>query len=155
MFVATHAAIGALIGEALPTHPVVAFVLAFIVHFFTDMIPHGDTHLYRGFADGTKMKKAILIQSVDSVVALAFIIYLFTRVVVHQRIAVVMGVVGGVLPDALAASYELFHFKWLKGFHKFHLTFHNFINKRTGDLPLIGGMIMEVGILTTLLFFVI
>lgn len=155
MFVATHAAIGALIGESLPTHPILAFALAFVIHFFTDMIPHGDTHLYKGYTSGGNRKKAVTIQVIDSLVMIAFVIYLFTRVVIHQRMAVVMGVVGGILPDALAASYEIFHFKWLKGFHRMHLYLHNFINKRTGDLPLVGGMIMEVGILTTLLFFVI
>lgn len=155
MFVVTHATIGALIGEALPTHPVIAFVLAFIVHFFTDMIPHGDTHLYRGYISGSKIKKAVIIQAVDTLVMVAFVIYLFTRVIVNHRMAVAMGVIGGVLPDALAASYELFHFKWLKWFHTMHFFFHNLINKRTGDLPLVAGMIMEVGVLSTLLFFVI
>ncbi|GEM_PF-3732031 len=43
MFIVTHAAIGALIGEELPNHPMLAFVLAFLAHFLTDLIPHGDT----------------------------------------------------------------------------------------------------------------
>lgn len=155
MFVATHAAIGALLGEVMPSHPFLVFVLSFITHFFTDMIPHGDTHLIHGFENGTGAKKAVFIQSADSFVTILFIIYLFTRVIINHRIAVVMGVVGGVLPDVLAASYDVFHFKWLKGFHTFHRGFHNFINKRTGDLSLRNGMIMEVIILSGLLYFVI
>ena len=155
MFVVTHAAIGALIGEAMPNHPIVVFVLAFIAHFFTDMIPHGDTHLIHGFENGSGAKKAVIIQTTDSIVALLFTIYLLTRVIVHHRIAVLSGVIGGVMPDILAASYDVFHFKWLKGFHIFHRNCHNFINKRTGDLSLRNGMIMEVIILLVLLHFVI
>jgi len=104
MFVATHAAIGALFGEMMPSHPILVFVLSFITHFFTDMIPHGDTHLIKGFEAGTGIKKAVLIQSADTLATVLFVIYLFTRVVMNQRIAVVMGVVGGVLPCLLYTS---------------------------------------------------
>lgn len=152
MFIATHAAIGALIGEEFASHPVVSFVLAFGAHFLTDLIPHGDTNLYKGYVAGTKVKKAMLIVGADAVLTALFIAYLFAIVVVDHRIAIVAGVIGGVLPDVLVAIYEVTHWKWLAWFHRLHFYFHNLINSRTGDLSLRTGMIMEVLILSGLLY---
>jgi hypothetical protein len=155
MFIINHAAIGALLGEALPAHPLLAGLFSFGIHFISDAIPHGDTNLYKGYVAGTKVKKAIVILSIDVVAAILFTIYLFSRVVIDHRAAVIMGVVGGVLPDLLVALDELFHLKALHWFHRLHFYFHNLINHRTGDLSLRTGMIMETVLLTLLLIFVL
>ena len=155
MFIVTHAAIGALNGEELPGHPILVFTLAFLAHFLTDLIPHGDTNLYKGFMNGTKVKKALVFVGLDTVVAIFFAMYLFTRVIIDHRLSVVMGVIGGVLPDAPVAIYELFHFKWLRWFHKVHFYFHNLVNSRTGDLSLQTGMSMEVPVLAFFIYHVI
>src|SRR5512133_2300013 len=103
MFVATHAAVGALFGEVMPSHPILVFVLAFVVHFFMDMIPHGDSLLYHAYSKGDRKKLAMFIQISDIVIMICFAVYLCTQVIVHQRLAVIMGIAGGVLPDALVA----------------------------------------------------
>ena len=155
MFIITHSIIGALIGEKLNNHPVIAFVLAFIAHFFTDLIPHGDTNLYKGYVAGTKVKKALLFIAADVVATTLFVLYLFTRVIIDHRIAIIMGVLGGILPDLLVALYEISHTKWLKWFYKLHFYFHDFISSRIGDLSLPTGTIMEVIILIILLVHVV
>jgi hypothetical protein len=155
MFVATHATVGALFGEVLPNHPLLTFALAFVVHFLMDLIPHGDSLLCHKFAKGEKTKLAVTIQITDMIVMVIFAVYLCTQVIVHQRFAVIMGIIGGVLPDALVALYELFHFKCLKKFHHIHKFFHNWLTSRIGDLSLVNGMIMESAILTTIIFFVV
>lgn len=155
MFIATHAAVGALFGEVLPTHPFVVFVLAFIIHFMMDLIPHGDSLLYRSYKDGKNTKLAILIQVSDTIVMIGFALYLITQVIVHQRLAVIMGIIGGILPDVLVVLYELFHFKWLKKFHHTHKYFHDWLTSRIGDFSLVNGMIMESVILSTLIFVVV
>ncbi len=151
MFIVTHAAIGALLGEELSAHPILVFVLAFLAHFLTDLIPHGDTHLYKGYLAGTKVKKALLFVGVDTLITVFFIVYLFARVIMDHRLAVAMGVGGGILPDVLVALYELFRFRWLQSFHRLHFYFHNLVNSRIGDLSLPTGMVMEVLILTVLI----
>lgn len=155
MFIVTHAAIGALIGEAFPGNPWVAFWVSFVVHFLTDLIPHGDTNLYKGYVNGTKIKKALLFIGVDVAATVFFIVYFFLRVFVDHRLAIVMGVVGGVLPDVLVAVHEIFHIKYLEWFHRLHFYFHNLINKRTGDLSLQNGMIMEIVLLSVMVYTVI
>ncbi len=97
------------------------------------------------------MKKALLFVGVDTIVTAFFIVYLFARVIMDHRLSVAMGVFGGVLPDVLVALYELFHFKWLQGFHRLHFYFHNVVNSRIGDLSLPTGMVMEVFILMMLI----
>lgn len=155
MFVATHAAIGALFGELIPAHPLIVFTLAFVTHFAMDLIPHGDSMLYHGYLNGERVKTAMMIQILDTIVMIGFAIYLITQVVVHQRLAVITGIVGGILPDALVALYELFHFKWLKRFHGMHKYFHNWLTSRIGDLSLRNGLIMEGIVLTTLMIIVV
>jgi hypothetical protein len=155
MFVATHAAVGALFGEMIPSHPILVFALAFIVHFFMDLIPHGDTILYHAYSQGDKKKLAMFIQISDAIIMICFAVYLCTQVIVHQRLTVIMGIAGGVLPDALVALYELFHFKCLKKFHHVHKFFHNWLTSRIGDLSLMNGMIMESVILSTIIFIVV
>lgn len=155
MFIVTHAAIGALIGEELPAHPFIAFFISFFVHFLTDLIPHGDTNLYKGFVNGTKIKKALLFIGVDALITVFFIIYLFFRVFVDHRIAIVLGLIGGVLPDILVAIHEVFHVKWLAWFHKLHFYFHNLINTKTGDLSLRNGMILECVVLAVMIYSVL
>lgn len=155
MFVATHAAVGALFGEILPSHPVLTFVFAFAIHFLMDLIPHGDSLLYVGYSNGKKVSTAIMIQIFDTIVMAGFVIYLLTQVVAHQRLAVITGIIGGILPDVLVMLYELFRFKWLKKFHYIHKYFHNWLTSRIGDLSLRNGMIMESIILTSLIFIVV
>lgn len=153
MFIVTHAAIGGLLGQTLPTHPVLVGAFSFGVHFVTDAIPHGDTNLYKGYVAGTKMKKAIIILAVDAVAAAVFFAYLLWRVPDEHRLPVIVGVLAGVLPDILVAISELLHVDALRWFHRLHFHFHNIINRRTGDLSLRAGMIMETVILGVLLFF--
>jgi hypothetical protein len=147
MFITTHAAIGALIGENLPGSPWLAFFLALLSHFVADIIPHGDSDLYKGFVSGSKVKKAIAYVTIDAIVALILIIWLFNQEVFVDKKAVSYGIVAGVLPDLLVAGYELFKLRALRAFTKFHFFFHNMISSRKGDLPFAWGMAMQIVVL--------
>ncbi len=150
MFLVTHAAIGALVGELFPNHPYLAFVLGFCSHLLTDIIPHGDTKIYKGYIAGSKVKRAIAYVMLDGVITVFFILTLFNTHVYDHRFAVSMGVAGGVLPDLLVAMYEIFHVKALKWFHKFHFFFHNMISGKH-DLPFPVGFAMQLLLLVPLL----
>ncbi len=152
MFIVTHAAIGAVIAEALPTHPFLAFTLAFLVHFLTDLIPHGDTGLYKGYVAGTQVKTAYLFVGIDALATVISVIYLLTKIVFDHRLAITMGIVGGVLPDMLVAIYEVFRPKWLRWFHRLHFYFHNLISGKIGDLSLQNGFIVEIVVLGALIY---
>lgn len=152
MFILTHAAIGSVIAEAFPTHPFVAFVLAFLAHFPTDVIPHGDTGLYKGYLAGTKVKTAYLFVGIDAVATVLSVIYLLTKIVFDHRLAITMVIVGGVLPDILVALYEIFRPKWLRWFHRLHFYFHNLISGKVGDLSLQNGIALEFVVLALLVY---
>jgi hypothetical protein len=154
MFIVTHAAIGALIAEMMPAHPVAVFVCSVVAHFFTDMIPHGDTHLYNGYITRTGRMRAFLFIGIDSLLTVIFIASIFLMDVFDalHRSTIIIGVIAGILPDLLAGLYELFRIKLLRSYHAFHLSMHNVINSRTGDLSLEGGTMMELILLTIIVF---
>lgn len=150
MFITTHAAMGALVGELVPTHPALAFFVSMAVHFAVDAIPHGDTDLYKGYISGSKVKRAMAFVVVDSVVAILLVLAFFLWRMEPNR-AVIMGIAGGVLPDLLVAVYEITRVSWLRWFHRFHFFFHNLISGRLGDFNLPLGLTMELSILAALI----
>ena len=151
MFITTHAAIGALIGEAFGADPVVAVSLAFASHFVSDVIPHGDTKIYKGFVSGSRVKRAVAYVMLDTVVAMGFILLLLNSHTFEHRRVVSLAIFVSVLPDVLVAIVELFRPTWLKWFRDVHHWFHFRVTGRTGDIPfLIGFTYQAVFVLLTL-----
>lgn len=151
MFITTHSALGALVAELVPNHPVLAFVLGVGSHFLSDIIPHGDTHLYKGFVSGSKVKRAIAYVTIDGVVAIFFILFLFNTRLFENRLSISMGIVGGVLPDLIVGVYEVTRFKSLRWFHRVHFYFHNMLSSRHGDLTFASGFAMQMVFLAALI----
>lgn len=147
MFITTHAVVGALIGGQLPQAPVLVFFLSLLSHFLADIIPHGDSKLYKGYVAGTKTKRAVAYVTLDALVTLLGVLALFNTRFIDHRLAISLGILGGVLPDLLVAIYEVFRIKELQWFHKLHFFFHNLIITRKGDMPLTLGIAMQVSIL--------
>ncbi|HEU0051252.1 MAG TPA: hypothetical protein VFQ60_04335 [Patescibacteria group bacterium] len=144
MFVTTHAAIGALVAEQFPDHPFLAFALGIASHFLSDMIPHGDGNLYKGYVAGSKVKRAIAYVVIDSVIAILLVLFLFNTKVFENRLGISMGIAGGVLPDLLVAIYEVTKIRFLKWVHRVHFFFHNLIIDRVGDLTFSSGFAMQI-----------
>lgn len=151
MFVTTHALFGALIAEQMPTHPVAAFVLSIAAHFLMDIIPHGDSRLYKGYISGAKARRAVAYVLVDALVALFFVLFLFNTKFIDHRVAITAGIIGGVLPDFLVGVYEVLRIPGLKWFHRVHFFFHNLVTGKRGDLALSTGIAMQMVLLATIL----
>jgi hypothetical protein len=151
MFVTTHALVGALIAEQMPTHPVLAFTLGIASHFLLDIIPHGDSRLYKGYISGAKARRAVAYVLIDSLVALFFVLFLFNTRFVDHRTAITAGIVGGVLPDFLVGIYEVLRVPGLKWVHRVHFFFHNMISDKRGDLALSTGIAMQLVLLAGIL----
>lgn len=143
---------GAIVGELLPTHPVLAFFVAIVVHFAADMVPHGDTDLYKGYISGSKMKRALAFVGIDAAVAVILTVLLFAWRGVSSELSVTLGIIGGVLPDLLVAVYEVMRVRSLRWFHRVHFFFHNLISGRTGDLSLAAGLCVEFSVLAALVY---
>ena len=151
MFVTTHALIGVLIAEQMPNHPVAAFVLSVAAHFLMDIIPHGDSKLYKGYISGAKARRAVAYVLVDALVALFVVLTLFNTKLVDHRLALTAGIVGGVLPGCLGGVYEILRVPVLKWFHRVHFFFHNLVTNKKGDLKLGTGIAMQFALVLILL----
>ena len=128
MLITTHALIGALLGEKMPDAPVWAFAFGVASHFLTDIIPHGDSSLYKGYVSGLRVKRALAYVTIDSLVAMMFVLSLFNTDLIQHRLAISTGIIGSVLPDFLVALYEVFRIKRLRWFHRLHFFFHNLVH---------------------------
>ena len=150
MFMVTHAALGALIGEQFPGHPWVAFSLGMASHFLTDIIPHGDSQLYKGYVSGTTVKRALAYVIIDAVATIFFILFIFNTGLVNDRLVISFGIAGSVLPDLIVALVEVTRIKSLVWFHKLHFFFHNLVINKKGDLPFASGFAMQLLLLAAL-----
>ncbi len=151
MFITTHAALGAIVAEWVPDQPLLAFGLGLLSHFLSDIIPHGDSQLYKGYVAGSKVKRAIAYVTIDGVISLVFVLFLFNTRLIENRAAISMGILGGVLPDLLVGLYEVTKTKWLIPLHRVHFFFHNMVTHRHGDLSFPSGFAMQMVFLSALL----
>lgn len=164
MFLAVHALIGAVAGNAV-NNPVAAFSLGFISHFFTDMVPHGDKHVYDSYKGGasTKLKKLFpyLYVGADILGTIVLVSLVFIKQDFFHPVNVALGILGGLLPDLMAGMVELFKPKkrtWLNRklawFHGFHMLNHNFLIKHARhekDIPMRYGLALQGVTLAVLL----
>ena len=151
MFITTHAALGALIAEQMPNHPYLAFGFAIASHFLSDIIPHGDSNLYKGYVSGSKVRRALAYVTIDGVVSILFVLFLFNSQQFQNRFTMTMGILGGVLPDLLVAVYEVTKVRGLRWFHRVHFYFHNLVSHRIGDLSFPSGFAMQMVFLAALM----
>lgn len=149
MFLTTHALIGALVATQVPAHPWLAFGLGMFSHFLTDIIPHGDSNLYKDYITGSKKKvrKALAYVMIDGVIAIYTVLFLLNAGLPVDRLTLTLGIAGGVLPDLLVGLYEVTRVPGLQWFHRLHFFFHNLITSRKGDVALRSGLVIQFGLL--------
>ena len=97
------------------------------------------------------MKRAIAYVTIDGVVALLFVLFLFNTTIIEDRSTMTMGIIGGVLPDLIVAVYEVTRVTWLRWFHRMHFFFHNMVCEKHGDLRFASGFAMQMIFLAALL----
>jgi hypothetical protein len=129
MFLAVHASVGALAGNAVD-NPFAAFVLGFVSHFFIDMVPHGDAHMYEGYKSGKRKMRAVLYATSDAIATIVLIGMFFTREDFFRPLNVSLGIIGGLLPDLIVLIYEMvkpkqrWWYRRLESFHTLHMKNH-------------------------------
>jgi hypothetical protein len=165
MFLAVHAAVGAIAGNAV-NNPVAAFSLGLISHFFTDMVPHGDECMYEGYKSGEKTTRALLYVSADAVATVVLIACIFLKQDFFSTFDVALGIIGGVVPDLLVGLAEVIRPRGrrmlgrkLEQFRRFHVRNHHFFigHFRRGekDIPLKYGLMLQavsLGVLLRIIF---
>lgn len=141
MFIAGHAAAGALIGQQLGDNLLLVFLLSVISHFLLDIVPHGDSHHVKNYFENKKeeVKKLYNVLLVDSAATIILFSWLMAYTNVN-RMAVAWGVIGGVLPDLLVGISEIWKNSKLKWFSKLHFKVHNALTHKIDVKPLTGAI---------------
>ncbi|MBI2482374.1 MAG: hypothetical protein HYV76_02320 [Candidatus Vogelbacteria bacterium] len=149
MTLGTHAAVGAVVAGLVPTNPVLGLGLAFTSHFVLDMIPHWDYQLASAARDEVDALNDDIIVGQAFIYDLAkigtdFALGLLGALIILASFYdwtvwtwVIMGAIGGALPDALQFVY----FKWrrepLVSLQRFHQWVHTTI--RLDGRPILGA----------------
>lgn len=144
---------GVLIGQNVPT-PGLAFSLGVASHFMLDLIPHGDSQLYKNYKEGHSVRKSIIYAGIDSIFSIFMLIYLLETASYASRASIVAGVIGAVIPDALVALGEGLRIRPLLWFQRQHIRIHDAIASRVGNIPLRAGIIMQIAFLFAMLIIV-
>ncbi len=149
MFLTTHALIGALVANQFPHHPLISFACGMASHFLTDIIPHGDSNLYKDYITGSKKKvrKALAYVMIDGVVAIYTVLFLLNAGLPSDKLTLTLGIAGGVLPDLLVGIYEVTRIPGLRWFHRVHFFFHNLVTSRKGDVAFRSGLAIQFSLL--------
>jgi hypothetical protein len=131
MILSTHAIVGGALASLFPSHPVAAFAAGFASHFAIDAIPHCDYPL-RSISLGLGARNKILLNPAlfrdlaligfDALAGLAIAIGIFATPM--TLVAIVAGVLGGMLPDPLQFVHTLYPHEPLASLQRFHLWCH-------------------------------
>jgi hypothetical protein len=144
---------GVLIGQNVPT-PGLAFSLGVASHFLLDLIPHGDSQLYKNYKEGQSVKKSVTYATVDSIISIIIFIFLLETAPYPSRATMIAGVIGSILPDFLVALGEGIKIRPLLWFQKLHIRIHDAIASRVGNIRLRSGICMQVIVLALMILIV-
>ncbi len=157
MYLTVHAAAGAVIGNYI-NNAFLAFILGFISHFILDRIPHKDPDSADNFLEhklrlSKRTRKFLAILFIDALMLIMFTMMFYNRDIFIYPHPVIAGIVGAILPDALAGLYFLTGNKYLGKFWEFHKRIH-FDHKRV-TVSVTGGMLTQVVLLAILVRMII
>lgn len=152
MFVTNHVLMGVLVAQEVPAQPVLACVLAFASHFLIDMIPHGDTELYRGYINGNKRRWAIIATTLDAIVAMAITVFLLLQIAADRRLLTFMILLISAAPDIIVGIHEVIPTRISAWFHRLHFFFHDLISRRTRDVSYVAGLGIEFALIAVVVW---
>lgn len=144
MTLTAHAAMGAVIGETIG-NPLLGFVIAVLVHFLVDIIPHGDTFISNNYRIlKRRRKQALAYVTTDAICAILFVLFIVNVRDVALIRPISLGIIGSVVPDLLVGLFDVTKSKYLHWIFRLHFAFHNIIIKRRGDISLKYALIAQI-----------
>lgn len=143
MILSAHAITGAALASAMPEHPLAGFAVGFFSHFVLDSIPHWDYHLDSSVEDETDHLNDDMVISpmfyrdlvkiaIDGTFGLVVSYFLFGFHAPYAVVAVLLGAIGGMAPDALRFVSMKWKHEPLNSLTRFHLWIHS--NLKIKDL---------------------
>lgn len=139
MILATHVIVGVAAGRFFPNNPLLAFMTGFASHFLIDAIPHWDYPLKsytRDKNDPKNLMKADLVMekgfirdlvliAIDIISGITLALYIFGTKGNLVNISLLMGALGGILPDGLQFLYFKTRKEPFKTLQRFHMWIQN------------------------------
>jgi hypothetical protein len=170
MTLATHAVVGAAVAEMMPTHPIAGFLTAFASHFLIDAIPHGHYKLIsRKYDFEDRMNEDMVFDSnafddlfkvgSDFFLGLGLAFLFFEPLRIPVNTIIVVGALGGVLPDFFQFVYWKFkNWSAIRFLQVFHIKIH--AKRRFDNSPIIlvsieGSVIISAFFLVLLRYLVL
>lgn len=135
MILTTHAVIGAAAASMVPEHPALAFGLAFASHFALDAIPHWHypvksiqknkhDRMKNDMVIGRHFAGDVGLISLDALLGAGIALVVFSYMLHFPPMLILIGVVGGILPDPLQFVYWKFRHEPIKSLQRLHMRIH-------------------------------
>ncbi len=133
MTLTTHALVGAAAAQLFPSYPYVAFVAAFASHFAIDALPHWDYTILSSEKDlrnplnnDMRLGKLFFIDLLrigsDALLGIVLSVIIFAYGIFHAPLVIVLiGALGGIVPDPLQFVYFKTHTILLEALQRFHI----------------------------------
>lgn len=156
MTLATHAVVGGTVAAFFPSHPIIAFFTGFISHFLLDAIPHWDYKILSAYANPDIAMTANAIESglsekiiadkyflldllrtgIDVLLGFVIVLIIWHPLFPVRWQILVLGAIGGILPDFLQFIYTRFPHQPMVALQKFHSFMH--ADLKLKDRPVLG-----------------
>lgn len=140
-----HTTAGVIVAQ-YTRNPFLGFLYGFISHVILDLIPHGDSMMYKKYKNKEiSVKKAAAKTVLDAVVSIVLVVIFFNINLPSSDWVLSLAIVGAVIPDILIGFHELLDPrapKWLKIVHKWHFKNHDLIAKKF-DFTLKHGLLFQ------------
>jgi hypothetical protein len=152
MTLATHGVVGTAAATLAIGNPVLAFLLAFLSHLAIDTLPHRDYKMLSVVEGETKLDKEFPFNRLflydlartgtDAFIGLFLSLFIFSLWLFQVPPEIVLiGVVGGVLPDFLQLVYIKTRTRLLLPLQKFHMRIQE--GKEREEWPLWKGLVLQ------------
>lgn len=139
MILITHAIVGASVAQLFPNHPIIGFLAGATSHYLSDTVPHWD--YAKNFSSIQKINNGrlqvldkivfgprFLLESfivlLDSVLGLVLAWLIWYNPAGGNLWLLILGAIGGMLPDYLQIVYGFWKNKFTIAFQKFHSSTH-------------------------------
>lgn len=136
MTLSTHAAVGIMLAE-WTGDPILGGIAALISHYVLDAIPHGDEFVYWRYIHNKDDRIAKSVATIDVLILSLMLTLLLTYGNEFSNTLVLVGALGGILPDLLinaetvlrrkkhiTSPFLLMVQKCIKAHYRMHMFFH-------------------------------
>lgn len=140
-----------MIAKRIP-NPVVAFFAGLILHYLSDMVPHGDTAVPEKYKDPIHIVAAGLIDVILTLIFLTALVLIKGWQILSLNY--ICAIIGSVLPDVLQFIYLTRpKNKILVPIQKFHQKIHNTISNKW-QFPFFIGLFLQIILFIILIIFI-